>query len=139
MPPDTTVAELLVDFGAVVVVVGLDVVALVAPVAVVDESEVGFDFEADAVVAEAAFAELAVLPGICEATSPPKTAAAQCGTTCCHCSNPTDLPKRIRSVGGGYLLRHDVLLGLHWVGVLPWDSSDRVALAGSAGSAVCPL
>ena len=75
MPPDTTVAELLVDFGAVVVVVGLDVVALVAPVAVVDESEVGFDFEADAVVAEAAFAELAVLPGICEATSPPKTAA----------------------------------------------------------------
>lgn len=70
MPPETTVAELLVDFGAVVVVVELDVVGVDAVVAAVDESDVELVFEA-----EMAFAAPAVLPGTSEATRPPRTEA----------------------------------------------------------------
>ena len=85
MPPEITVAELLVDFGAVVVVVGLDVVGVVAVVAAFDELDVELveapdvvvesAFEADAVFAEVVFDAIAVVPGISEATRPPRTAA----------------------------------------------------------------
>jgi hypothetical protein len=79
VPPETTVAELLVDFGAVVVVVGLDVVRVVE---VADEPAVELvepsDDEVDLVLETDAVDEaiaLAALPGISEATRPPKTAA----------------------------------------------------------------
>jgi hypothetical protein len=82
VPPETTIAELLVDFGAVVVVVvGL---CVVADVRTVDELGVGPDEAPDEVdlvldtepaVAEIAFDALDAVPGISEATRPPSTAA----------------------------------------------------------------
>jgi len=133
VPPETTVAELLVDFGAVVVVEELDVVGVGAVVADVDDSDDELVFEA-----EMAFAALAVLPGTSEETRPPKTAAVSAAP-------PTAVAVTRRTLRSAFALSLaftfcDMTPPRAAVGrLLASDSSQRAALAGSTGPAVCRL